>query len=216
MASPLISSPDIPTIGDLLDRLGGIPAERVRYFPLPGTATEQDVIDIEARENRLCELVEGVLVEKPMGFNESYLAVLLATLLNEFVLPRDLGIVTGEGGMMRLFAGLVRIPAVAFVSTARLPDGKLPDKPIPSLAPDLAIEVLSESNTKKEMQQKRGEYFNAGVQLVWIVDHRPRTITVYTPSAEPIILHEGEKLDGGSVLPGFSLDLTLLFAKLPQ
>jgi Uma2 family endonuclease len=216
MSTPLVSSPDIPTLGDLLDRLGGVPAERVRYYPLPGTATEQDVIDIEARENRLCELVDGVLVEKPMGFSESYLAGLIITLLNQFVLPRDLGIVTGEGGMMRLFAGLVRIPDVAFVSTARLPSGKLPDKPIPSLAPDLAIEVLSESNTKKEMQRKRGEYFKAGVQLIWIVDHRPRTITVYTPSAEPVILHEGQTLDGGSVLPGFTLDLTLLFAKLPR
>ena len=55
----LTSSPTIPTLGDLLDRLGGIPADRVRYSPLPGTATEQDVIDIEARENRLCELVDG-------------------------------------------------------------------------------------------------------------------------------------------------------------
>ena len=59
------------TIADLLHRLGGIPARRVRLVPTPGTATEQDVIKIHDRTNRLCELVDGVLVEKVMGFDES-------------------------------------------------------------------------------------------------------------------------------------------------
>jgi hypothetical protein len=67
MSSLLKSSPDIPTLADLLDRLGGVSADRVRYYPLPGTATVADVIEIHAREKRLCELVDGVLVEKPMG-----------------------------------------------------------------------------------------------------------------------------------------------------
>jgi Uma2 family endonuclease len=212
----LTSSPSIPTLGDLLERLGDIPASRVRYYPLPGTATEQDVIDIEARENRLCELVDGVLVEKTMGFNESFLAGLLITLLNNFVLPRELGVVTGEGGMMRLFPGLIRIPDVAFVSKQRLPDGRLPNQSVPSLVPDLAIEVLSESNTPKEMDRKRHEYFDAGVRFIWIVDHRTRTVTIHGPTAEPVTLREGQQLDGAPVLPGFVLDLTSLFEKLPK
>ncbi|MBV8781146.1 MAG: hypothetical protein JO353_07085, partial [Phycisphaerae bacterium] len=74
MGKLLVSSPEIPTLGDLLDRLGGIPAERVRYFPLPGTATVNDVIEIHDREKRLCELVDGVLVEKPVGLRESIIA----------------------------------------------------------------------------------------------------------------------------------------------
>jgi hypothetical protein len=60
MSTLLTPSPDLKTVADLLDRLGGVPAERVRFFPLPGTATEQDVIDVEAHEDRLCELVDGV------------------------------------------------------------------------------------------------------------------------------------------------------------
>jgi Uma2 family endonuclease len=210
----LISSPTIPTLGDLLDRLGGIPAERVRYFPLPGTATEQDVIDIEAHEDRLCELVDGVLVEKPMGYIESYLAIQIATKLTNFVDPNKRGIVTGESGMMRLFPGLVRIPDVAYVSRERLPGGRIPKEPIPSLAPDLAVEVLSESNTKREMDRKRGEYFQAGVRLLWMVDPGTRTITVYTTPDQPVILHESDSLTGGAVLPGFTLDIKSLFAEL--
>ncbi len=59
------------TAADLLHRLGGIPASRVRLVPTPGTATEKDVIAVHDRTNRLCELVDGVLVEKVMGFDES-------------------------------------------------------------------------------------------------------------------------------------------------
>lgn len=212
MPTSLRSSPEIPTLGDLLDRLGGVPAERVRYYPLPGTATEQDVLDIEARENVHCELVDGVLVEKPVGYEESYLAGLILTALNMFVVPRNLGIVTGEAGMVRLFPGLVRGPDVAFVSKDRLPGGKLPADPIPNLVPDLAVEVLSRSNTVREMERKRREYFEAGVRLVWIVDPVARTVAVYVPDAtEPVILQARETLSGDSVLPGFAMELSALF-----
>jgi Uma2 family endonuclease len=211
----LASSPNIPTVGDLLDRLGNVPPGRVRYYPLPGTATESDVIDIEARENRLCELVDGVLVEKAMGFNESYVALLIATALNNFVVPKNLGVVTGEAGMMRLFPGLVRIPDVAFVSRERLPGGRLSTDPIPSLVPDLAVEVLSESNTVNEMTRKRGEYFKAGVRLLWFVDPKRRAVTVYTDSENQRVLNEAQTLAGEPVLPGFTLEIKSLFTELP-
>ena len=99
-SAPLASS---ATIGDLLKRLGQIPAERVRLRPSPGTATEKDVLDVLNRENVPCELVEGTLVEKAMGYEESEIAGLLLTFLNIFVRPRKLGIVTGADGTIRLF-----------------------------------------------------------------------------------------------------------------
>lgn len=217
MATRLVSSPEIPTIAALLARLGGVPAERVRFYPLPGTATEQDVIDIEAREKVLCELVDGVLVEKPMGYNESFLAGLLITLLNNFILPRDLGAVTGEAGMMRLLGGLIRIPDVAFVTKQRLPSGELPRQPVPTLVPDLAVEILSEGNTPSEIARKRREYFQAGVRLVWVIDPATRSVAVYTGgSDQPVVRSESDALDGGEVLPGFSLHLRDFFAKLPR
>ncbi len=55
------------TVADVLERLGGSPPQRIRLKPPPGTATERDVIAIHDRENRLCELVDGILVEKVMG-----------------------------------------------------------------------------------------------------------------------------------------------------
>ncbi len=211
-ASPPTPLADVTTIGDLLKRLGDIPAGRVRLHPTPGTATEKDVIEILDREKRPCELVEGTLVEKPMGFEESEIACLLITALNIFVRPRKLGIVTGESGTMRLFQGLVRIPDVAFASWDCFPGRKRPKTPIPLLSPDLVVEVLSKSNTKAEMNRKLGEYFAAGVRLVWLVDPRKRTARVYTAVDRSVLLKEDQSLDGGDVLPGFVLPLSELFA----
>jgi Uma2 family endonuclease len=201
------------TIADLLRRLGNIPARRVRLHPMPGTATEKDVIRILDEENRPCELVEGTLVEKAMGYEESAIAAYLITCLNNFVLPRKLGIVTGESGAVRLFPGLVRIPDVAFASWDCFPGRKRPKTPVPHLAPDLVVEILSKSNTKLEMARKLGEYFQAGVRLVWLVNPKTQTARAYTAVDQLVLLKGDQALDGGDVLPGFSLPLRELFAR---
>jgi hypothetical protein len=84
---PLLPQADGVTVADLLERLGNIPPQRVRLYPTPGTATEDDVIRVLDRENVPCELIEGTLVEKAMGVEESIIAGLLITFLNQFVLP---------------------------------------------------------------------------------------------------------------------------------
>ena len=216
MASVLTSAGAIETLADLLIHLGDIPPERVRFRPLPGTATEKDVLDVQAREDRLCELVDGVLVEKGMGFRESFLAVALSTILWRFVEPRNLGLVTGADGMVRLVSGLVRIPDVAFIAWERLPGRRVLSEPIPGLAPDLVVEVLSESNTAAEMTRKRREYFAAGVRLAWFVDPMTRTVTVYTTVDQSTVLHEEHTLEGGAVLPEFALPLWAFFAQLDR
>jgi Uma2 family endonuclease len=204
----------IKTLADLLEHLGSIAPERVRFHPPPGTATEKDVLNIHSREGRLCELVDGTLVEKAMGWRESFLAAALITILWTFVKPRRLGLVTGADGMMRLVPGLVRIPDVAFISWQRLPGQRIPDEPIPDFAPDLAVEVLSPSNPNREMARKREEYFAAGVRLVWLVAPRARIVEVYTAVDQVAVLNEACTLDGGVVLPGFVLPLRNLFAEL--
>jgi Uma2 family endonuclease len=201
------------TVADLLAHVGPIPLRRIRHDPAPGTATEEDVVQIHDREKRLYELVDGVLVEKVMGYYESYLAILLARLLGNFVAERNLGIVAGSDGLMRLFPGLIRIPDISFVSWARLPGGRLSREPIADFAPDLAVEVLSPSNTRQEMERKLRDYFTAGVRLVWYVDPPSRTLTVYTAADQSRLLRQTDTLDGGSVLPGFSLPLQQLFAE---
>jgi len=118
--------------------------------------------------------------------------------------------------MMRLFPGLVRIPDVAFSSWKRFPDRRMPSDPIPDLVPDLVVEILSESNTEREMARKYGEYFQAGVQLVWEVDPKNRTVAVYNAPDRPMLLNETQTLDGGNILPDFKLPLAQLFGELDR
>ena len=151
-----------------------------------------------------------------MGYTESDLALILAGYLNAFIIPRNLGLLSGESGMMRLFPGLVRMPDLAFASWDRIPGRRRPNGPIAGFAPDLAIEVLSLSNTKKEMARKRREYFKAGVRLVWEVDPRARTVAVYEAPDQPNILEVGQTLDGGQVLIDFALPLADLFAEFDR
>ena len=79
--------------------------------------------------------------------------------------------------------------------------------------PDLAAEVLSGGNTKREMDRKLGEYFEAGVRLVWLIDPKSRTVDAYTSPTEFRRYRNGQTLDGGSVLPGFKLALRPFFAR---
>jgi Uma2 family endonuclease len=206
-------APGYRTVADLLEHLGGISADRVRFQPMPGTATERDVVDIHDRENRLCELVDGVLVEKVMGFDESRFALLLGGYLLTYLSTHDLGALIGADGMIRIFPGLVRIPDTAFISWKNYPKGKRRRGEIPAVVPDLVVEVLSKGNTPKEMARKLVEYFRAGVRLVWCVDPKKRTVRVYTAVDRSVLLHENETLDGGDVLPGFEISIGDWFAE---
>src|ERR1700733_1495338 len=99
---------------ELVQRLGNIPLERIRFTPPPGTATMRDLRAAMSRSDRLYELVDGTLVEKAMGFSESFLAGQVLSDINVFARQHDLGIPVGADGTVRLLKGLVRIPDVAF------------------------------------------------------------------------------------------------------
>jgi Uma2 family endonuclease len=92
----------------------------------------------------------------------------------------------------------------------------VPTEPIPDVAPDLAVEVLSAGNTAREMARKRQDYFAAGVQVVWEVNPGTRTVEVFTTPDHSTVLHEAQTLEGGMVLPGFTLPLQELFGELDR
>jgi Uma2 family endonuclease len=210
MAQATIAPATIRTLADLRKRLGGIPLERIWFRPAPGTATEKDVLEVEERENRLCELVDGTLVEKAVGFEEARVALRLGRLIDSYVDQNDLGICVGADGMMRIAPGLVRIPDLSFIAWDRLPGRESPAEPIPDLAPDLAAEVLSEGNTRAEMARKVREYFEAGVRLVWLIDPKKRTARVFSTVGKSVLVRSDQALDGGDVLPGLVVPLSEL------
>jgi len=206
------------SMAEVLARLGDVPLDRLRTPPSLGTATEIDLIAaLEAPRKRICELIDGILVEKAVGFRESLLGRRLVVLMELFVYSRNLGILTLPDGMMRLAAGRVRAPDIAFVSWDRIPNRCIPTDPVPDLVPDLAVEILSEGNTPGEMRLKREDYFRAGTVLVWQVDPRRRQVSVYAQVDPPaVVLMATDMLMGDPVLPGFALPLADLFAELDR
>src|ERR1700719_242517 len=108
MATVALPPPTEGTMAQLIAHLGDIPPERIRLQPAPGRATEEDVITSKERFNCLCELIDGVLVEKPMGFYESRLAAILIYFLEAYLSKNDLGFVLGADGMLSIQPGQVR------------------------------------------------------------------------------------------------------------
>jgi Uma2 family endonuclease len=202
------------SLAERLQELGGIVADRVRSSPAPGTATLDDLIYANDHSKPLCELIDNTLVEKAVGFEASVVAATIVALLRNFVVAQRAGIVSGADGMFRLLASSVRGPDVAFLSRDRFPGGQFPREAYPSLAPDLAVEVLSPGNTKAEMMRKRIEYFHSGARLVWIVDCRSRSVAVYTSPVGVTILDEEATITGGDVLPGFECVVADFFSDL--
>jgi len=104
----------------------------------------------------------------------------------------------------------VRAPDVAFVTTARLPEGRLPAEFIRG-APDLAVEVLSPSDSPVDVQQKVRDYLDAGARLVWVLAPGARSATIYRVDGSARLLREGDYLDGEDVLPGLRIPLAEIF-----
>ncbi len=209
-----IAAPRFANGEEFLHSLGDVPMSRIIWNPLPGTATEQDLLDRIDRQNKmLCELVDGTLVEKPMGYEESLIALTIAFALKTFVNPRKLGIVSGPDGTLRMAIGRLRSPDVSFISVNDLPGGKRPKDRVPKLPPTLAVEIISDGNTAEEMQQKIREYFDSASKLVWLVYPKTKTVAVYdAPTEQPTqILAGSDTLSGGAVLPGFTITLKEVF-----
>ena len=201
------------TFAEIQEHVPGVPASRIRMVPAPGTATVNDLLSAESRFGVLCELVDGILVEKPMAWDESCLAMMLGRILIGYLEERPLGAVSGEQGMMRTIRRRVRMPDVAFIRWSRIPPGATVPDAICSASPDLAVEVLSKKNTRKEMKHKLREYFKAGTTLVWYIDPRKRTAEIFTSPTEKREIDETGFLTGGKLLPGFKLRLGELFER---
>jgi Uma2 family endonuclease len=214
---PTVSAEPIAaaSLAEVLAKLGDISPERI-FLPI-GTATDEDVLRLlDGDDKHICELIDGVLVEKTMGIRESRLAILIAYFIQEYLNDHPLGWVSGSDGPFRMRSRNVRFPDVSFVSWERYPESESSPERISSPVPDLAVEVLSAGNTPKEMKFKLREYFGKGVQLVWLVDPVTESAEVYQSATKKKRIGPDGAIEGGKVLPGFSLPLRKLFLALER
>ena len=162
------------------------------------------------------ELIDGELIEmSPPGGQHGWLATKFARYLDIYAETLDLGEVTVESGYHPSGNRHTLLsPDVAFVSRERAPQ-PFPEKYIP-LMPDLAIEIVSPSNTRKEVNRKTQIYLSNGSQLVWIVQPRRECVEVCRRNEKHgmtrKIVAANETLSGEHVLPGFELELNRLFS----
>ena len=177
-------------------------AEFARTIDPPGVSTE---------------LVRGMVVTMPPaktkhGFRASEIEFALKT----FVRAHSLGITTGEGGYVLAHdPDSVRGPDAAFISAARIPAGGLPEDDYFEGAPDLAVEVISPSETDKDVAEKVAEYLASGALRVWEVRPRLRTVTVHRPGPAPETLRDGDSLTSehaSFAADGFALRIADIFA----
>ena len=212
LPEPIATTTGPATVAELLENLG-VPACRVRLHPPLGHATEHDAAESKNLHGAICELVDGTLVEKPMGFYESSLGMILGGYLHAYLINHSIGFVVGESGASRTIPGRVRMPDVGFYSWNHFPGRTLPAGGVLDVPADLVVEILSPSNTRTEMEQKRQEYFASGTQLYWEVLPETRQVRVFTDANTHTLLGETDSLVGEPVLPGFVLSIQEWFSR---
>lgn len=198
------------TLAQCAERFGDIPAIRICLDPEPGTATEADVIRFQESGNVLYELVDGTLIAKDMGIYESHIAGTILGLLFIYLRQNPIGTSLPADGMFRMRAANVRLPDVAFIANARLQDAAIRTQKIAGVSPNLAVEVISAGNSRKEMDDKLEEYFASGCQEVWYVYPRTRELHQFN-TPEGARIWQGDVRVTTTLLPGFELPLAEIF-----
>lgn len=162
---------------------------------------------------KACELVAGRVVPMtPTNPTHGRIEVNVAAALKHFVRTQNPGIVmAGEVGVFTSRSpDTVRAADVLFLSHERNARRRRPQGFL-DVAPDLAVEILSPTDRPDEVRRKLGEYFAAGVRLVWVIDPATRTVQVNHARGKPLSLAPGAVLTGGAVLPGFELPVDDIF-----
>ncbi len=175
--------------------------------------TDEDLMNLPEVGGKY-ELVEGELILAATNFRHDTLVMRLGGLLDRFVREREVGVVAGPDMGCRMKNGNVRCPDVSFISgeRARHYVDEDPDSFFEG-SPDLVVEILSPSDKLDSTRRKAIEYFESGSHICWIVDPRDRTVLVLESNGSERLLTVADTLDGGTVLPGFSISISALLEK---
>ncbi len=160
------------------------------------------------------ELINGEAVDVPMpGLEHGEIQMMLGAQLLAFVVPKKLGKVYSEVHS-ELAKDTLRVPDIAFISSAKVKLITDRKKFVP-FAPDLAVEIISPSNTATEMEQKIALFFSAGTRLVWLVYPDMKKVTVRRPDGTAYDVPFTGTLDGGDVLPDLAIPVSSIFPEEP-
>ena len=173
--------------------------------------TVKDYLALPDNDNKRYELLDGRLIEvAPANEEHGRTGTLLVILLGSYVLTHKLGTIYAAGMAFQIGNDLLR-PSMAFVKAGRL-EASQRGLAIISLAPDLVLEVVSPSETRADVINKVRKYQAAGVELIWVLRPKKKTVAVYgKDDVEPKILGIEDDLEAGEVIAGFKLKIADLF-----
>ena len=173
--------------------------------------TADELLAMPKGDGRRYELIRGVLIEKmPTGDPHGESVTLTGYVLTHYARSNRHGVVrSGDPGYwLESDPDTVRAPDVAWFAPGRLLRGR---RGYPEMAPDLAIEVKSPGNSWPEIAAKAQMWLCYGSREAWVGDPETVTVRIYWPNAAPVILSADDVLDGGDLLPGFSVTVRDLF-----
>ena len=179
----------------------------------PRLVTAEELLDMPDDGHRY-ELVRGELRKMaPAGARHGRSAGKVARPLMNHVATNNLGevYIAEAGFLLASNPDFVRVPDFAFVSRERFEDVGDTDGFFPG-PPDLAIEVISPNDRYTEVAEKVEDWLRAGTRMVVVVDPRRRVVGVHLPGREAVTLTEQDTLDGGDVVPGWSMAVADIFA----
>lgn len=159
------------------------------------------------------ELVEGELKKmSPSGTKHGAVVFNLSSLLGPYLRANNLGQGFGAETGFKIASDpdTVRAPDIAFVRRERIPSAGVPENFWP-IAPDLVVEVVSPGDTFQEVEDKVGQWLAAGTSMVWVVNPKRRSVSVYRSMTDVKRLSEADELDGGDVVPGFRCGVSEIF-----
>lgn len=168
----------------------------------------QALQELSEYRDKIIELIDGELVEKMASFEPSRIASRINYYLTGFTLQTDLGYVTGADGGYIMPNGDVLIPDVAYISKERMPAEPQREAPVP---PDLAVEVKSPTDSKRQMRKKAERYLENGARMVWLVFPDEQVFEVYVADEDVQVFGLDAVIEGGVVLPGFALPVRSVF-----
>jgi Uma2 family endonuclease len=168
--------------------------------------TDEELLALP-RDGSKYEVVDGELVRmSPGGWPHERIISRLVARIQAHVEREKLGDVLGSNAMYVLPSGNKRSPDISFVGAGRLARDAGQDL-FPRFAPDLAVEIVSPSETPRKVLDKVGEYLQGGVRLVWVIEPEKRRATSYRALTSVREIGEGQTLDGEEVVPGFRCPL---------
>jgi len=180
-------------------------------------STRLTVADLEQLQGILCEahldyqleLLDGkIIIIGPSDIVSSEIGAELVSLLRNWVKPRKLGRVFESSGGFILPNSNLTAPDVSFVVADRLKQSK---RYFAKLVPDLVVEIKSQSDRLKPLREKIQSFIELGAKVGILIDPDKHTVTIYTPTAEPVVLRDGDMISIPELLPGWEVAVTELW-----